>query len=128
MQGLGDRMRARARELGWSDAEVARRVGLSQGRYANYITDRYEPDIATLLRICSALGMSTESLLGTASETNGEMAEMQHRIASAVTTLNPESLKVASILIDALVARSASLDAAGPPPKPATPRRKPPRD
>ena len=32
MEGLGDRLRTRARELGWSAAEVARRVGLAQPR------------------------------------------------------------------------------------------------
>jgi len=44
MQGFGARLMARARELGLSNAEVARRAGLSERRFGNYATDIREPD------------------------------------------------------------------------------------
>ena len=61
---LGERLRTRARELGLSDAEVARRLGLSQPRYAHYVSGVREPDYATLARICRALAMSPNEALG----------------------------------------------------------------
>ena len=64
MRGLGDRMRGRARELGIADAEVARRAGLTQTRYANYVADRHEPDLQTFTRICVALEIASDELLG----------------------------------------------------------------
>ena len=71
MEGLGDRLRVRARELGWTDAEVARRVGVGQTRYANYVTDRHEPDLATLTRICAVLRYSPSDLLGRSDDFTG---------------------------------------------------------
>ncbi|TWB56139.1 helix-turn-helix domain-containing protein [Nitrospirillum viridazoti] len=56
-------MRARSRALGLTDAEVAERLGLSQSRYARYVSDSREPDFETLLRICDALDISPNALL-----------------------------------------------------------------
>lgn len=57
------RLRERARHLGLSDAEVARRAGLLERRYGNYVTGSREPDFATLLRICTVLGVMPNDLL-----------------------------------------------------------------
>jgi transcriptional regulator with XRE-family HTH domain len=59
-----ERLKARAKDLELADAEVARRVGLSQARYQNYVAGRREPDFATLLRICHILQTSPDALLG----------------------------------------------------------------
>ncbi len=124
MQGLGERLRARARELGWSDAEVARRADLAQTRYANYVTDRHEPDLATLLRICSVLGTSPNDVLGTGCDPSGEAAGLQRRIAAGVSGLDAESLHIAAIIVDGLVARSASHSATDVNPKQPVSRRR----
>jgi transcriptional regulator with XRE-family HTH domain len=63
MRGLGKRLRERARQLELSDAEVARRAGLSERRYANYIADSREPDLATFLNICAVLDLEPTDLL-----------------------------------------------------------------
>ncbi len=115
MEGMGGRMRARARELGWSDAEVARRLGLAQTRYANYVTDRHEPDLATLVRICAVLGMSADMLLGIRPVPSEAGAQLDLRISALIRLLDPQSADVASIVLDALVARSRSVQAALPP-------------
>jgi len=107
MQGLGERLRARARELGWSDAEVARRVGLAQTRYANYVTDRHEPDLATLVRICTVLGASATDLLAPAVHATDEAARLRGRIAAATGALDAASLAVLATVTDGLVARAA---------------------
>ena len=64
MREIGERLQARARELGLTDAEVARRLGLAQGRYSNYVNANREPDLATLVRICRELAITPDELLG----------------------------------------------------------------
>lgn len=110
MEGLGDRLRARARELGWSDAEVARRVGLAQTRYANYVTDRHEPDLATFVRICSVLGVSASELLGSIVHGSSKVVGLRSRIAAATEMLDPESLAALAVVVDGLVARMSRID------------------
>ncbi len=103
---MGERMRRRARELGWSDAEVARRLGMAQTRYASYVTDRHEPDLATFARICSVLGTSSDNLLGVGGPTGSAGRRLEDRISAALSALDGKSLNVASVVLDALVARS----------------------
>ena len=105
MQGLGDRLRARARELGLSDAEVARRVGLGQTRYAAYVKGRHEPDLGTFVRICAVLGVSPTDLLGGAPVVGDEADALRARTAAALGALDRRSLEVAAIVIDGLAAR-----------------------
>lgn len=63
---IGQKLKARAKELGLTDAEVARRVGILPQTYYNYVSDKREPDYATLLRICNALDLTPNDLLGDA--------------------------------------------------------------
>ena len=113
MIGLGERMRARARELGMSDAAVARHLRLGQTRYANYITDRHEPDLATLTRICAVLRCSPSDLLAWPAAVTDETARLSVRIGTAVAALDDASLSVLATVADGLVAVSP----AKPPPR-----------
>jgi transcriptional regulator with XRE-family HTH domain len=63
METFAQRIRERARELGLSDAEVARRAGLSERRYGYYATGEREPNLATLVRICEVLAATPNDLL-----------------------------------------------------------------
>ena len=60
----GDRLRERARALGLSDSEVARRVGMTQRRYSSYVNMSREPNFDDLLRICAGLGVTPDWVLG----------------------------------------------------------------
>ena len=64
MDALARALRTRAQELGLSHAAIARRIGVSERRYAHYVTGRNEPDLATLVRIAKALQTSPNELLG----------------------------------------------------------------
>lgn len=64
MKELAQSLRDRAGELGLSNAEVARRAGLLERRYGNYIAGVREPDLATLVRIAEVLETTTDALLG----------------------------------------------------------------
>lgn len=63
MEQFARRLKDRARQLGLSNAEVARRVGLSERRYGHYVRGVREPDFGTLVRICSVLDVTPNDLL-----------------------------------------------------------------
>src|SRR6266550_4014780 len=50
--------------LALSNAEVARRIGLSEPRYTHYVSSAREPDLATLVRIAKVLETTPNDLLG----------------------------------------------------------------
>ena len=60
----GLRLRARANELGMTDSDVARRIGMTQRRYSSYVNQAREPNFADLLRICRALSVTPDYVLG----------------------------------------------------------------
>ena len=60
----GDRLRERARALGLTDSEVARRIGMTQRRYSSYVTMSREPNFEDLLRICEGLSVTPDYVLG----------------------------------------------------------------
>ena len=64
MDILAKNLRARAEQLGISNAEAARRCGLDERRYAHYISGQREPDLSTLIRIAQTLGTTPNALLG----------------------------------------------------------------
>src|SRR6266851_10261829 len=63
MDFFAKRLRARARELELSDAEVARRAGLAERRYGHYVRGTRAPDFTTLLRISAVLDATPNDLL-----------------------------------------------------------------
>ena len=71
------RLRERARELGMTDAEVARRAGLTEPRYGHYVAGTRRPDYATLLRLCQVLGTSPNDLLGFDAPPDAESARLR---------------------------------------------------
>lgn len=113
MKGLGQRLRDRARELGLADATIAERLGLSQQRYHNYVSDQTEPDYETLLRICRALDTTPNAVLGTEPpRAEPDEAEMlRARIAATANTMAAETLRITAAVVDVL-AREHELEGA----------------
>lgn len=110
MNGMGARMKARAQELGLSDTKVAERAGLAQTRYAAYAIDKYEPDLGTLLRICRVLHLTPDELLGWTEEDGAGTADLRRRIATNLSALSPDVLKVVNTMTAALAADTISED------------------
>lgn len=108
MDGIGSRLRARARALGLSDAEIARRLGFGPSRYTNYISDLREPDFATLLRICELLETTPNTILGVGEQalpaTSAEV--LRERIAVAAKAMDADTLRLAAEVMNALAART----------------------
>jgi transcriptional regulator with XRE-family HTH domain len=105
MRSFADALRVRAKELGLTNAEVARRADLTERRYGNYVTGVREPDLATLGRIAGALRTTPDTLLGFA-ETNTKSAEQRllRRLLTAAAELSAADIEGVIVQVEALVA------------------------
>lgn len=104
--GIGSRLRARAEELQLTDAEVARRLGLAQSRYAHYVSGTRSPDYQTLARICRILMTSPDYLLGFSIEAAVPLPEqtlLQDRAVAALSGMDLRSLRLATEVLDVIV-------------------------
>ena len=124
MKGLGERLRARGRQLGWSDSEIARRSGVGQTSYANYLADRHEPDLSTFARISAALGVPPAELLGRPVPVPDETTAMRERVGAAMEAMDASTLALLVTVADRFVATSARPVTEGRAPRPAARRRK----
>ena len=106
--GLSERLRARAKELKLTDAEVARRLGLAQSRYAHYVSGTRSPDYQTLVNICRTLLTSPDYLLGFLPETkrNPEEIVLRDRVTAALNVMNSRDLYLAADLLDVIARRN----------------------
>lgn len=95
MQQFGNSLRRRAKELGLTDAEVARRVGISERRYGFYVTGDREPDLATLLRIADILQVDADRILRPWDEEKPSMADsLRAQIQSSAAALPADRLQL----------------------------------
>ena len=103
MQGMGKRLRTRARSLGLTDTDVARRLDLAQPRYANYVNDANEPDLTTFVRICRALETTPDEVLGFREAAEPSDRDLfKARVDAATNSMKTERLRIAAALLDTL--------------------------
>jgi transcriptional regulator with XRE-family HTH domain len=109
MQVFAQRIRERARELGLSDAEVARRAGLSERRYGYYATGEREPNLMTLVRICEVLAATPNDLLLAEGKppAQSQRDRVLARISVATDHLSVAELELAACQIECLTAHGA---------------------
>ncbi len=98
---FADRLRERAKELGLSNAEVARRAGIADRRYGNYVLGRTEPDLQTLGMIARALGLTPNDLLGFSDAPVHEPTPVD-RISLLLPLLRDDDLEAVHIQLEAL--------------------------
>ena len=103
MRGLGERLKARARELGMSDSEVARRLGVGQGRYSSWVNDTHEPDLETLTRVVGVLAMTADQALGIVPQRQpGPEGSLRSRAEVALRSMSGTALAGATGMLEAL--------------------------
>lgn len=106
MKIFAKRLQERANQLGISNAEVARRAGLGERRYAHYASGRREPDLATLVGIARTLGTTPNWLLGVAETEDDDphIASLVHRFANAANGMSVHEIEMCVIQAEAVVA------------------------
>ena len=107
MELFASNLGKRAEQLGISHAEVARRAGLSETRYGNYVSGRREPDLATLVRIASVLATTPTDLLTTLLKESPPDELIRQRTVAALAALRADDLERTAIMVEALAAQRA---------------------
>ena len=107
MELFASNLRKRAEQLGIPHAEVARRAGLSETRYGNYVSGRREPDLATLVRIASALATTPSALLTSELSEAAPDELTRQRTMAALTALHADDLERVAIMVEALATARA---------------------
>ena len=106
MDIFAKRLSERAKQLGISNAEAARRVGLEERRYAHYASGRREPDLATLKNIAEILETTPNWLLGV--EDHGgnypDKAALLGRFLNSAAGMTKKELELSVIQAEAIVA------------------------
>ena len=103
METWSDRLRLRARELGLTDVEVARRLGLAQGRYSSYVNGTREPDLLLFVRICEVLQTTPDRILGVRDQLPVGRPGID-RLVAAAEGMTDESVDLAGAIVRAMAA------------------------
>lgn len=103
MEQFSKQLKLRAEMLGLSNAEVARKLGLSERRYSHYVTGAREPDLAMVVRIAKTLGTTPNELLGF-SEGNGvsKKAALAEQLSTIASELSKAELEILLLQTEAL--------------------------
>ena len=106
METIAKKLRERAKQLGISNAQAARRIGLEERRYAHYVSGRREPDLATLVRIARALQTTPNALLGVAIDGQPETnrSTLLDRLLHAAQALADRELEICVVQAEAVAA------------------------
>jgi transcriptional regulator with XRE-family HTH domain len=106
MELFSARLKRRAETLGISNAEAARRVGLSERRYANYVSGTREPDLATLARIAKILETTPNELLGFGAEAKrSKRSTLKDRLNVAANAMDDRELEITVIQAEAVASQ-----------------------
>jgi transcriptional regulator with XRE-family HTH domain len=106
MTKFADNLKRRAEILGISNAEVARRAGLTERRYGNYVTGRREPDLNTLIRISVVLGVTPNDLL--LEKAKGKLSKenvLIDKVHAAAQSMGLPEIQLLAVVADALAGR-----------------------
>ena len=104
MQPFATEVRRRAAALRITQAEIARRSGVSIRAFSHYLSERSEPNLATLVRIADALDCTPNDLLGISRtvDLSGESEALRQRIATRCRQLDGATLRLTLLMIGAL--------------------------
>lgn len=76
MQYFGEKLRALRKERGWSQKELAGRLGLVAASVSAYEQDKKVPSVEILIKICSVFQVSADYLLGLSDDMRMMRAEL----------------------------------------------------
>jgi transcriptional regulator with XRE-family HTH domain len=107
MDQFGKNLRARSRALGLSDAEVARRAGISARRMSFYVTGDRAPDLRTLVRLARVLDISVDDLVRDMEDLGASPNEapLRSRLSSAAEGLHEGEIEFLLDVAETMIRR-----------------------
>lgn len=84
---LNQRIRELRCACGWSQVELAKRLGLSKQTVSNWENDNIQPSIEMLMRLSKVFGVSTDYLLGLEQTPRLDAAGLSDDIIAHLTLL-----------------------------------------
>lgn len=99
MRSFSRNLRRKVSALGLSLSEAARRAGVSERRFSNYVCERREPDLATLMRIAAALETTPDALLGVKRSSSATIDQ----ITSNLTALSEADRKLVLAAVEGIL-------------------------
>jgi transcriptional regulator with XRE-family HTH domain len=106
MKIFSTRLKQRAKDLGISNAEAARRAEVAERSYANYTAGERQPKLAALAKIAKALGTTPDYLLGFGeTPETGKRSKVITRMNSAAQMLPDSELELVTVQLEALAAK-----------------------
>lgn len=105
---LGERVRQLRKEAGWSQAELAEKIGADPGRVNKYEAGRMAPAAETLVRLAEVLNVSIDYLLieGLPRRPLHSAEDALGDRLAAVAELSGDDLQLVLSFVDALVAKT----------------------
>ncbi|WP_375757989.1 helix-turn-helix domain-containing protein [Corallococcus exercitus] len=94
---IGDAARAARTRLGLTQAEMAKRVGLAHSVYSRMERGRMLPSVSTLQRMCGALGVTPDELMGHTPPSDDFPA--RHRLLLRVRNLEESQVQALLLLL-----------------------------
>ncbi|MFN2926540.1 helix-turn-helix domain-containing protein [Lachnospiraceae bacterium YH-ros2228] len=98
MSVFSERLNALIKKNGWTQRELAQKIGVTEQAISHYARGRRIPRNDTLVQIAKALGTTTDDLLGASESVSLKRME---RIQQNLYKLNPDQLKKAEKLLNA---------------------------
>jgi transcriptional regulator with XRE-family HTH domain len=98
MEIFAQSVKERATALGLSQAEVARRCGVTERAFNHYMSGRSEPNLATLLRVAEVLDCTPNDLLGIAVTPTARLNPTQRlraQITAEIVGMDDQALHLA---------------------------------
>lgn len=103
--GLGDRIRERRKDRGWTQRDLAARANVSQTRLSKYENGTHQVPLGALIRLARALAVPVDALLPDTGDMPREPqdVELLARLRSLMA-LGAEEKAVACSLLDTVLA------------------------
>lgn len=84
---LNQRIRELRCARGWSQVELAKRLGLTKQTVSNWENDNIQPSIEMLMRLSKAYGVSTDYLLGLEEISRLDVAGLPEQVVAHLALL-----------------------------------------
>ncbi len=84
---LGQRICEMRMALGWSQVDLARRLGVAKQTVSNWENDNIQPSVEMLIRVAKTFNVSTDYLLGLSKELRLDVQDLPPEVVAHISAL-----------------------------------------